>query len=47
MVEKTIEKFLARVVRLSDQEQGEAFGSPLLGVNDGDFGDDSDGGVPV
>ena len=31
MAEKTIEKFLARAVRLYEQEQGEPSGSPLLG----------------
>ena len=31
MAEKTIEKFLARAVRLYEQEQGEPFGSPRLG----------------
>ena len=28
MAEKAIEKFLARAVRLYEQEQGEPFGSP-------------------
>jgi hypothetical protein len=32
MAEKTIEKFLARAVRLYEQEQEEPFGSPLLGL---------------
>jgi len=32
LAEKTIEKFLARTVRLYEQEQGEPFGSPLLGL---------------
>jgi hypothetical protein len=32
MAEKTIEKFLARTVRLYEQKQGEPFGSPLLGL---------------
>jgi hypothetical protein len=32
MAEKTIEKFLARAVRLYGQDQGESFGSPLLGL---------------
>ena len=32
VAEKTIEKFLARVVRLYEQEQEEPFGSPLLGL---------------
>jgi hypothetical protein len=31
MAEKTIEKFLARAVRLYELEQEEPFGSPLLG----------------
>ncbi len=31
VAEKTIEKFLARAVRLYEQEQGEPFGSPRLG----------------
>ena len=31
VAEKTMEKFLARAVRLYEQEQGEPFGSPLLG----------------
>jgi hypothetical protein len=31
MAEKAIEKFLARAVRLYEQEQGEPFGSPRLG----------------
>jgi len=30
MAEKTIEKFLARAVRLYEQERGEPFGSPPL-----------------
>jgi len=30
--EKTIEKFFARAVRLYEQEQGESFGSLLLGL---------------
>ena len=34
MAEKTIEKFLARAVRLYEQEPGEPFGSPLLGLYD-------------
>jgi hypothetical protein len=29
---KTIEHFVARAVRLYEQEQGESFGSPLLGL---------------
>ncbi len=32
MAEKTIEKFLARAVRLYEQEQGEPLGSPWLGL---------------
>jgi hypothetical protein len=32
MAEKTIEKFLARAVWLYEQEQGESFGSPRLGL---------------
>jgi hypothetical protein len=32
MAEKTIEKFYARAVRLYEQEQGESFGSPWLGL---------------
>jgi len=32
VAEKTMEKFLARAVRLYEQEQGEPFGSPLLGL---------------
>jgi hypothetical protein len=32
VAEKTIEKFLARAVRLYEQEQGEPCGSPLLGL---------------
>jgi len=32
VAEKTIEKFLARAVRLYEQEQGEPLGSPLLGL---------------
>ena len=32
MAEKTIEKFLARAVRLYEKEQEEPFGSPLLGL---------------
>jgi hypothetical protein len=32
MAEKTIEKFLARAVRLYEREQGESFGSPRLGL---------------
>ena len=32
MAEKTIVKFLARAVRLYEQEQGEPFGSPWLGL---------------
>jgi len=32
MAEKTIEKFLARAVRLYEQEREEPFGSPLLGL---------------
>lgn len=32
MAEKTIEKFLARAVRLYEQEQGEPKGPPLLGL---------------
>ena len=32
MTEKTIEKFLARADRLYEQEQGESFGSPWLGL---------------
>ena len=32
VAEKTIEKFLARPVRLYEQEQGEPCGSPLLGL---------------
>jgi hypothetical protein len=32
VVEKTIEKFLARAVRLYEQEQGEPFGYPRLGL---------------
>jgi len=32
VAEKTIEKFLARAVRLYEQEQGEPFGFPLLGL---------------
>ena len=32
VAEKTIEKFVAHVVRLYEQEQGEPFGSPLLGL---------------
>ena len=32
VAEKTIEKFLARAVRLYEQEQREPFGSPLLGL---------------
>jgi len=31
VAEKMIEKFLARAVRFYEQEQGESFGSPLLG----------------
>jgi len=30
--EKTIEKLIARAVRLYEQEQGESFGSPLIGL---------------
>jgi predicted thioesterase len=33
VAEKTIEKFLARAVRLYEQEQGEPFGSLLLGLH--------------
>jgi len=32
LAEKTIEKFLARAVRLYEQEQGEPFGSPLAWI---------------
>ncbi len=32
MAKKAVEKFLARAVRLYEQEQGESFGSPLLGL---------------
>jgi hypothetical protein len=32
MAEKTIEKFLARAVRLYEQEREEPFGSPRLGL---------------
>ena len=32
VAEKTIEKFLARAVRLYEQEQRESFDSPLLGL---------------
>jgi hypothetical protein len=32
MAEKTIEKFLARAVRLYEQEREEPCGSPLLGL---------------
>ena len=32
MVEKTIEKFVARADRFDEQEQEEPFGSPLLGL---------------
>jgi hypothetical protein len=32
VAEKTIEKFLARAVRLYEQDQGESFGSPRLGL---------------
>jgi hypothetical protein len=32
MAEKTIGKFHARPVRLYEQEPGESFGSPLLGL---------------
>ena len=32
VAEKTIEKFLARAVRLYEQEQEESSGSPLLGL---------------
>jgi hypothetical protein len=32
VAEKTIEKFLARAVRLYEQERGEPFGSPQLGL---------------
>jgi len=32
MPEKTIEKFLARAVRLYEQEQEESFDSPLVGL---------------
>ena len=32
VAEKTIEKFRARAVRLYEQERGEPFGSPLLGL---------------
>ena len=32
MAEKTIEKFLARAVRLYEQEQGEPKGSPLAWI---------------
>ncbi len=32
VAEKTIEKFLARAVRLYEQEPGGSFGSPLLGL---------------
>jgi hypothetical protein len=32
VAEKTIEKFLARAVRLYEQKQGESFGSPSLGL---------------
>ena len=32
VAEKTVEKLLARAVRLYEQEQGESLGSPLLGL---------------
>jgi len=32
VAEKTIERFLARAVRLYEQEQEEPFSSPLLGL---------------
>ena len=41
MAEKTIDKFLARVVRLHEQEEGEPFSSPptwVIPVAVGDMG---------
>ena len=32
VAEKTIEKFVARAVRLYEQEHGESFDSPVLGL---------------